>query len=135
LPDAIIFHPLAAATTEDSVNASSVVLRLEHRNTGILLPGDLDCRTTAEFLTQDPVQSESMMVPHHGGTSRQLTSLLNWTAPKILIVSDGVFTRRNPVLSTYCGTKPVLFRSTFESGYIEISIDKNGVKVKTKGDK
>ncbi|GHT26541.1 competence protein ComEC [Planctomycetales bacterium] len=129
LSDATIFHPPSAEITEDSVNASSVVLRLEHRNTGILLPGDLDCRTTPEFLTQKPVHSEIMMVPHHGGSSRQLTFLLNWAAPEILIVSDGTFTHRNPVLSAYCGTKPVLFRSTFESGYIEISIDKNGIKV------
>ncbi|MCL2743388.1 MAG: ComEC/Rec2 family competence protein [Planctomycetaceae bacterium] len=129
LQGAHIFYPPRSGITDDSVNASSIVLRLEHRGTGILLPGDLDSRTTPEFLQRGPKHSAVMLAPHHGGSSRQLTALLNWAAPKILIVSDGAFTRRNPLLGSYCEDNRVLLRSTFESGGIEIHVDKNGVKV------
>lgn len=122
LPDSRIFHPPKTDFGEsDSANAASLVLRFEHFGVGILLPGDLDGRLTPPFLERKPVPTDIVMIPHHGGRSSQTEALLDWTQPKLLLVSAGRFTYRSETMKNY-RKRGFTVRNTFEEGYIEIFI-------------
>ena len=123
LPNSIILHPPKEDFIERHIsNATSLVLRLEHRGVGIMLPGDLDGWDTSPFLLLAPMPTEIVMVPHHGGRSRQTEPLLEWATPQILIFSHGSLTHR-PERLEHFRQQGFEVRSTFVEGAIEIDID------------
>ena len=122
LANSMILHPPKDDFAEsDNSNATSLVLRIEHRNIGILLPGDLDGRDTAPFLLKEPIPTEILMIPHHGGRSTQTDKLLEWASPRILIFSHGKRTH-NPGLLEFRRQQGYDVRSTFLEGAIIIDI-------------
>jgi competence protein ComEC len=124
LPESIILHPPKEEFAErHNTNATSLVLRLEHRGVGILLPGDLDGREPSPFLLQEPRPTAIVMVPHHGGRSLQTNRLLEWTTPKTLIFSTGKLTYKPEQLEEL-RQQGYEVRSTFVEGAIVIDIEK-----------
>ena len=124
LPDSVILHPPKEDFVDQHItNATSLVLRVEHRGVGFLLPGDLDGRDTAPFLLREPMPTEIVMVPHHGGRSTQTDKVLEWTTPKTLLFSTGKLTHNPERLEEY-RQKRYEVRSTYEEGAIEINIGK-----------
>jgi competence protein ComEC len=124
LPDSSILHPPRENFADrENTNATSLVLRLEHRGVGILLPGDLDGRDRSPFLLREPMPTEIVMVPHHGGRSMQSEPLLEWSTPKTLIFSTGKLTYKPEVLEQF-RQRGYEVRSTFVEGAIEINIGK-----------
>ena len=124
LPDSKILHPPKEDFEErHTTNATSLVLRLEHRGVGILLPGDLDGRQPSPFLLREPMPTEIVMVPHHGGRSMQTEPLLEWTTPNTLIFSTGKLTYK-PELLDELRQRGFEVRSTFVEGGIEINVGK-----------
>jgi competence protein ComEC len=124
LPKSVILHPPKEGFEEQSnTNATSLVLRVEHRGVGILLPGDLDGRETSPFLLREPMPTDIVIVPHHGGRSLQTERLLEWTTPKTLIFSTGKLTYKPERLEQY-RQKGYEVRSTFTEGAIEINIER-----------
>jgi competence protein ComEC len=122
LPASEILHPPKLDFEEqNNSNAASLVLRLEHRGVGILLPGDLDGWEPSPFLLRKPMLTEIVMVPHHGGRSTQTEPLLDWTTPKTLIFSTGKLTYKPETLDYY-RQRGYEVRSTFLEGAIEINI-------------
>lgn len=124
LPDSMILHPPKRGFVErENTNATSLVLRVEHCGIGILLPGDLDGREPSPFLLRKPMLTEIVMVPHHGGRSMQAERLLEWTAPKTLIFSNGKLTYKPEVLEQFL-QRGFEVRSTFTEGMVEINIER-----------
>jgi competence protein ComEC len=124
LPNSLILHPPKAGFEEQhNSNAASLVLRLEHRGVGILLPGDLDGGEPSPFLLRAPMSTDIVMVPHHGVRSMQTGPLLDWTTPKTLIFSTGKLTHKPEMLDDY-QQQGFEVRSTFVEGAIEINIGK-----------
>jgi competence protein ComEC len=124
LPDSKILHPPKEEFAErENTNATSLVLRLEHCGVGILLPGDLDGWERSPFLLREPMPTEIVMVPHHGGRSMQTEPLLEWAMPKTLIFSTGKLTYKPEALEEY-RQRGFDVRSTFIEGAIEIDIEK-----------
>ena len=124
LPDSVILHPPKEDFSEqNNTNATSLVLRLEHRGVGILLPGDLDGRERSPFLQREPKHTKIVIVPHHGGRSMQTEPLLEWTTPDLLIFSTGKLTYKPEMLEQY-RQRGYQVRSTFVEGVIEINVEK-----------
>jgi competence protein ComEC len=138
LPQSAILHPPKPAhlaghladhlagtpvQTSANMNATSLVVRIEHRGVGIILPGDLDSRETPTFLQCEPLSTAIVMVPHHGGRSMQTARLLDWATPKTLIFSAGKLTYRPEALEQY-RRQGYEVRSTFTDGAIVIDIDR-----------
>jgi len=124
LPNSIILHPPRVDFEEQWIsNATSLVVRLEHRGVGILLPGDLDGRIRSPFLLREPMPTEIVMVPHHGGRSLQTEPLLEWATPTTLIFSTGRLTH-NPARLEEFRQRGYEVRSTFTDGAIVIDIGK-----------
>jgi len=123
LPKSILLHPPKEEFEErHNTNATSLVLRVEHRGTGMLLPGDLDGREPSPFLLREPMPTEIVVVPHHGGRSLQTDRLLEWTTPTTLIFSTGKLTYK-PVAWEQLRQKGYEVRSTLIEGAIEINIE------------
>ena len=124
LPNSVILHPPKVDFEEQHIsNATSLVLRLEHRGVGILLPGDLDGWEPSPFLLGEPMPTEIVMVPHHGGRSMQAERLINWTTPATLIYSTGRLTHKPEMLEER-RIQGYEVRSTLVEGAIEINIGK-----------
>ncbi|MDR2757304.1 MAG: ComEC/Rec2 family competence protein [Planctomycetaceae bacterium] len=124
LPNSLFLHPPKTDFVErENTNASSLVLRFEHLGVGVLLSGDLDGRLVSPFLKRQPIPCEIVMIPHHGGRSKQTEPLLKWATPKLLLFSAGRFTHKDAVLKNY-RQRHFTVHSTFEEGCIEISIDR-----------
>ena len=124
LADSIILHPPKEHFAEPhNTNATSLVLRVEHRNVGILLPGDLDGRDPSPFLLREPIPTTIVMIPHHGGWSMQTERLLEWTTPQTLLLSNGKLTHK-PEMLEELRQRGYKVRSTFVEGAIVINIEK-----------
>jgi competence protein ComEC len=123
LPAAVILHPPKEGFADrENTNATSLVLRVEHCGVGILLPGDLDGRESSPFLHREPMPTEIVMVPHHGGRSLQTDRLLEWAVPQTLIFSTGKLSHRPELLEQY-RQQGYEVRSTFIEGAIVIDIE------------
>ncbi|MCL2710021.1 MAG: ComEC/Rec2 family competence protein [Planctomycetaceae bacterium] len=124
LPHSIILHPPKEGFAEQhNTNATSVVLRVEHRGVGILLPGDLDGRSPSPFLLREPMPTAIVMVPHHGGRSQQMERLLEWATPQTLIFSTGKLTYKPEALEEF-RQQGYEVRSTFVGGVVVIDVEK-----------
>jgi competence protein ComEC len=123
LPQSTILHPPKMGFEDrGNMNATSLVVRIEHRGVGIILPGDLDCRETPIFLQREPMPAQIVMVPHHGGRSMQTERLIDWTTPQTLIFSTGKLTYNPEMLEQY-REQGYEVRSTFTDGAIVIDIE------------
>ncbi|MDR2643534.1 MAG: ComEC/Rec2 family competence protein [Planctomycetaceae bacterium] len=125
LPDSIILHPPKNGLEGEDTNTTSLVLRFVHRGVSVLLPADLDNKIKVPFLKQQPIHSDIMMIPHHGGKSDVTEPLIKQTTPKLLIINDGAFTHRAISIESY-RKQNFNVHSTLDNGFIRITINKNG---------
>ncbi|MDR1289590.1 MAG: ComEC/Rec2 family competence protein [Planctomycetaceae bacterium] len=128
LPNTTIIHPPKRGFTNKNSNASSLVLRFEHRGVSALLPADLDNVTNTSFFDRRIEQVDIMMIPHHGGKSDATEPLLERTTPKLLIISDGGFTNRAISIENY-RKRNFIVHSTRDNGFIKIKINKNNCQI------
>lgn len=76
-----------------SSNDSSLVLRVVHRTGSLLIAGDLETAGIDALLATDaPLQSDVLVLPHHGQREPRLGILLERVAPAIALAS-----RRGPL--------------------------------------
>ncbi|GHT42312.1 competence protein ComEC [Planctomycetales bacterium] len=121
-PRSQILHPPRTDFTESGTNATSIVLRVEHRGTSVMLTGDLDGTQTSPFLLRPPQHTDIVLMPHHGGKSNQAEKILDWASPKTLLFSAGTMTYKPEAMAAY-REKGCEVRNTFEEGQIEINIE------------
>lgn len=72
-------------------NNLSCVVQFEIKGRRILLPGDIEAKME-ERLVQfygAELESEVLIVPHHGSKTSSSIQFLDWVAPKIAIISSG----------------------------------------------
>jgi competence protein ComEC len=94
---AAILHPPAAGVAA-SDNANSLVVRIDHQGTSLLLPGDLEPPGTQILVNQPrPPPGGVLMAPHHGSLAMESESILQWGRPSETIVSGGQRARRPEV--------------------------------------
>ena len=72
-----------------SDNANSIVLRIDHADKTILLPGDLESPGLDDVLAEEPVDCAVVLTPHHGSSRSNPPSLAAWSDPDWAIVSGG----------------------------------------------
>jgi competence protein ComEC len=123
LSDSRILHPPKTGLEDEESNATSLVLRFVHNGISVLLPADLNNKSGVIFLNEQPIHSDVMMIPHHGGKSEVTEPLLKWSTPKLLIINDGGFTHRAVSIENY-RQRGFIVHSTRDNGFIKITINK-----------
>jgi competence protein ComEC len=116
-----------------SLNNLSLVIKIQFKNTGILLPGDVEKEAEYRMLRGDnPLNADILKIPHHGSSSSSTPYFLQRVMPSYAVLSAG---ERNigrlphpEVLKRYeqMGTK--IFR-TDKHGAIRVITDGDSVKV------
>jgi competence protein ComEC len=109
-----------------SDNANSLVLRFDHGEAVLLLPGDLEAPGTERVTsTPRPPAGGVLMAPHHGSLSEDAETILNWARPAETIVSGGKRAARMEVEQMLSRTGSGV-HITARSGSIRVRIDRAG---------
>lgn len=118
-------------------NNNSLVLKFKIYNTNILFTGDIEKETEGSLVKKykNALESEILMVPHHGSKTSSTYSFLKKVKTKISVISCGkynIFKHPNDeVLRRYEKINSKIYR-TDENGLISFKIFKNKkVKIET----
>lgn len=118
-------------------NNNSLVLKLNICNTNILFTGDIEKEAEESLVKKykNALESDILMVPHHGSKTSSTYSFLKKVKPKFSVIScgkDNLFKHPNDeVLKRYEKINSKIYR-TDEKGLISFKIFKNKkVKIKT----
>lgn len=83
-----VLHPPSRGPS-GSENERSLVMLLRHGANTVLLTGDLEKAGTTRLLGIPPQRVDVLMAPHHGSRAALPPGLLNWSEPKLILVSRG----------------------------------------------
>ena len=121
----MVLHP-PADRIAGSDNVNSMVLRIDHRGTTLLLPGDLEIPGGERLLHHDrPAPGGVMMAPHHGSLQQDARPLLDWMRPSTVVISGGSRADRALVRQMWSqGGADV--RITAAEGALRVEIDAKG---------
>ena len=92
-----ILHPPSGRTANaaggnaNSLNNHSLVLRITFREKSFLFPGDLEMEGEREMIanTDREIQSDVLLVPHHGSKTSSSKAFLEKVRPELSVVSAG----------------------------------------------
>jgi competence protein ComEC len=115
-------------------NNGSLVLKLQFKNTGVLLAGDIEEEAEVRILRQGhPVKADLLKVPHHGSLSSSTGAFLERVNPSYAVLSvapRNVGRLPHPeVMKRYEGLDITVFR-TDRHGAVTVTTDGNNIEVK-----
>lgn len=121
----------------NEINNNSLVLKFNIYNTNILFTGDIEKEAEGSLVKKykNELESDIIMVPHHGSKTSSTYSFLKEVKPKISVIScgkDNLFKHPNDeVLKRYEKVNSKIYR-TDKNGLISFKIFKNKkVKIET----
>lgn len=82
----VLYPPSETAARSD--NANSLVLAVTHANRRILLTGDLEKEGLQDVLAMQPIKTDLLLSPHHGGRVANVLNLYEWASPRYAVVSS-----------------------------------------------
>lgn len=119
-----VLHPSPDAAWAND-NANSLVLLVEYAGRRILLPGDLEPPGIDELLADEPIDSDVLLVPHHGSRHSSPPGLIAWCRPDWAVIS-GSIARQPEDTETVYQTSGVRVLHTGREGAIRIEVDRAG---------
>lgn len=129
-----------AGRTDLTSNDTSLILRITCDGRSVLLPGDLARIGQAELLKPgvcEKLKSDVLILPHHGGWTKDLPEFIAAVGPRIILVSGskdphGPATASPEIREFYKSLrKKYQFYSTARHGWIALSFGKTGLDVQT----
>lgn len=83
-----VLHPLPQGVAGRD-NANSIVLLVEYAGRRILLPGDLESPGLEDVLSEEPLDCDVVMAPHHGSAKSNPAGFAAWSTPEVVVISGG----------------------------------------------
>ncbi len=128
-----VLHP-GAATSQEDLNDTSLVLRLKYGKVAFLFTGDIQADVEEQLVLSGlTLKSDVLKVPHHGSASSNSFPFIYAVRPRLAILSSGPGLKSLPspaALQRYDRASiPVL--ATYRSGLIEVRSDGNNISWKT----
>ncbi len=116
-------------------NASSLVLRISHKNNKFLFTGDIDSDCERKIINSNKnIDADVLKLAHHGSKYSNCEEFINAVNPKIAIVSAGNYNRyghpAKEVLQKL-NERNIKVLNTNESGAVEIYSDGNRIYFET----
>jgi competence protein ComEC len=81
-----ILHPGRQAAIDDD-NANSIVLALEYAGRRLLFTGDLQTSGLADLLSNEPLDCDCILAPHHGSPRSDPAGFAEWSTPEHVVIS------------------------------------------------
>ena len=113
-------------------NESSCVLQVRVGDTAILLPGDISAQIESRLQREygNALQSELILVPHHGSASSSSSAFIESVRPTFAVVSAGYLNRfehpRATVVSAWSAQGAQVI-NTAETGMFSVRVSADGV--------
>ncbi len=137
-----ILHPPSGRTADaaggngNSLNNRSLVLRITFRGKSFLFPGDLEMEGEKEMIanTDREIQSDVLLVPHHGSKTSSSKAFLEKIRPQLSVVSAGKGISHNfphPTVQKRLLQMGCRVLSTSKAGAITIRVGENVFEVET----
>jgi len=130
-----ILHPAPADVAgARRTNNLSCVLRLTARGQSMLLTGDIERPAEAAVLARGDLQSQVLLVPHHGSRTSSSPAFLDAVRPRLAVVAAGYRSRfghpNREVLARY-ESAGVAVRRTDLEGAVTVRLGGEGVAAAT----
>jgi competence protein ComEC len=127
--DIQVVHPPPVGP-EGRENFRSLVLLVRHLDHTVLLTGDLEGPGLGRVLSSAPIRVDVLMAPHHGSVSAEPKALAMWSAPKVVVASQGE--PRNPLLQAKAYQETgATYLSTWQEGAVVVTSSLDGLSVAT----
>jgi competence protein ComEC len=81
-----VLHPGRQAAIDDD-NANSIVLALEYAGRRLLFTGDLQTSGLADLLSNEPLDCDCILAPHHGSPRSDPAGFADWSTPEHVVIS------------------------------------------------
>lgn len=116
-----ILHPPRSRVLGND-NANSLVIRIDHQGTSLVLPGDLE-PPGLEMVVRSPRPPAGgvLMSPHHGSLTVDSQYILDWARPREVVVSGGARARR-PEVADALGVRGSGVHVTASLGAVRVEI-------------
>ena len=86
----LVLWPEEKTPAATAGNNDSLVLRLEHGSTSLLLPGDIEKKIELDLVGRgDPLDVDFLKVPHHGSRTSSSAEFLAAVSPQAAVMSFG----------------------------------------------
>lgn len=120
-------HP-GRAGVAGSDNANSLVLLVEYQGRRILLTGDVEGAGLATLLTQEPIDCDVALAPHHGSRRSDPPGFTAWAKPEWVVISGGFDRNDTQVLGAYQDHGAQVLHTAYD-GAVTIRIEDGNVHV------
>jgi len=121
-----ILHPTVSnepfqAPKSSRLNDESLVIKIVHKNTSMLLTGDIEAAAES-YLAENITSADILKVAHHGSSTSSTASFLQAVDPKMSVISCGIQNRfRHPTAKTLLALNGSKVLRTDISGTIEVT--------------
>jgi competence protein ComEC len=133
-PEIDVLHP-PRGWTVPSLNDGSLVIRVRHGATALLLTGDAEqAAETAMHDRASRLGAAVLKVPHHGSRTSSGWSFLDAVDPRIAIASlgaDNRFGHPAPEVEARYAARGVAFYRTDRCGAVTLVVGRDGLRVET----
>lgn len=128
----VLWPPRDRPPPPEAVNDHSVVLRLVHGRTTILLTGDIEAEVEARLVREGaPLAADVLKVAHHGSETSTTPDFLAAVRPSLAVISAGADNRfGHPTASVLERLERIMVRRTDVDGAVEIIGDGRALWVK-----
>ena len=81
-----VLHPGRQGAIDDD-NANSIVLSIEYAGRRVLLTGDLQTSGLADLMSNEPLDCDVILAPHHGSPRSDPAGFADWSTPQFVVIS------------------------------------------------
>lgn len=117
----------------DNENENSLVYKININGYNLLFPGDISKKIEIKLLKEN-IESEILLVPHHGSNTSSSTEFIKKVNPKYAIISVGennLYNHPNEEVVKEYKDKNIEIYRTDINGNISVYIDKFGYNIKS----
>jgi len=124
-----VLHP-SREGVPGSDNANSIVLRIDSDDVRLLLPGDIEGAGLESLLSQQPLDCDLVLAPHHGSLGSRPREFVKWCTPEWVVISGGSHRNIDKVCGVY-QENGLRVLHTARHGAVSVSVDARGMSVES----